>query len=76
MNIIFFIHTLIHLEQPSRNQKRRRNFLTRISRIFTNKKNADFVVYDKIILEVKTAECISKGHLKQRLNYLAASKMK
>ncbi|HPN31049.1 MAG TPA: GxxExxY protein [bacterium] len=30
----------------------------------------------KMILEVKAVEQISKGHLKQSLNYLAASKMK
>ncbi|MHC4268631.1 MAG: GxxExxY protein [Planctomycetota bacterium] len=38
--------------------------------------NADFVVYDKIILEVKAIESITKSHIKQTLNYLAASKLK
>ncbi len=38
--------------------------------------NADFVVYDKIILEVKAIECLNSGHVKQTLNYLAASKLK
>lgn len=37
---------------------------------------ADFVVDDKIILELKAIEKISNGHIKQTLNYLAASKMK
>lgn len=37
---------------------------------------ADFVVDDKIILELKAVEKISSGHVKQTLNYLAASKMK
>ncbi len=36
--------------------------------------NADFVVYDKIILEVKAAEALVSGHVKQTLNYLAASR--
>ena len=38
--------------------------------------NADFVVYDKIILEVKAIECLTNSHIKQTLNYLAASKLK
>ncbi|MEE1962415.1 GxxExxY protein [Allomuricauda taeanensis] len=37
---------------------------------------ADFIVDDKIILELKAIEKISSGHIKQTLNYLAASKMK
>ena len=38
--------------------------------------NADFVVYDKIILEAKAIENLTNGHIKQTLNYLAASKLK
>jgi GxxExxY protein len=38
--------------------------------------NADFVVYDKIILESKAIECLTSGHVKQTLNYIAASKLK
>ncbi len=37
---------------------------------------ADFVIDNKIILELKAVERISSGHIKQTLNYLAASKMK
>ena len=37
---------------------------------------ADFMVDDKIILELKAVEKISSSHVKQTLNYLAASKMK
>jgi len=37
---------------------------------------ADFLVDSKIILELKAIEKISSGHVKQTLNYLAASKMK
>ncbi len=37
---------------------------------------ADYLVDDKIILELKAVEKISSGHVKQTLNYLAASKMK
>ena len=37
---------------------------------------ADFVVYDKIVLEVKAIEHLTSGHVKQTLNYLATSKLK
>jgi GxxExxY protein len=38
--------------------------------------NADFVVYDEIILESKAIENLTNSHVKQTLNYLAASKLK
>ena len=38
--------------------------------------NAVFVVYDKIILESKAIESLTNSHVKQTLNYLAASKLK
>jgi GxxExxY protein len=34
---------------------------------------ADFVVYDKIILEVKTVSCFDSSHYNQCLNYLKIS---
>jgi len=37
---------------------------------------ADFVVYDKIILEIKAVSGIIDEFIKQTLNYLAASKCK
>lgn len=37
---------------------------------------ADFVVFDKIILEVKAQNGLVEEHYKQTLNYLAISKMK
>ena len=37
---------------------------------------ADFVVMDEIILEAKAIECLTDSHIKQTLNYLAASKLK
>jgi GxxExxY protein len=37
---------------------------------------ADFVVMDKIILEAKAMEGLTDSHVKQTLNYLAASKLK
>jgi GxxExxY protein len=37
---------------------------------------ADFVVFDKILLETKAVERLTDSHVKQVLNYLAASKLK
>ncbi len=37
---------------------------------------ADFVVYDKIVLEAKSASCIVEDHENQTLNYCACAKMK
>ncbi len=44
--------------------------------ILPRRYNADFIVYDKIILEAKAIENLTNGHIKQTLNYLAASKLK
>lgn len=44
--------------------------------ILPRKFNADFVVFDKIILEVKAAAAIHENHQAQSLNYLAVSKEK
>lgn len=38
--------------------------------------SADFLVYDKIILEVKCMSAIIDEHIKQTLNYLAVAKNK
>lgn len=37
---------------------------------------ADFVVFDKIILEIKTVDCFNNSHYNQCLNYLKISKNK
>src|SRR2546427_6403638 len=37
---------------------------------------ADFVVWDKILFEVKAVEKLTEAHAKQVLNYLAASKLR
>ena len=37
---------------------------------------ADFVVWDKIIYEAKALEKLTDSHVKQVLNYLAASKLR
>ena len=44
--------------------------------ILPRRYNTDFIVYDKIILEAKAIENFTNGHIKQTLNYLAASKLK
>jgi len=42
--------------------------------LLPHKYYADFVVENKIILEVKAIEVLTDAHIKQTLNYLAASK--
>ena len=37
---------------------------------------ADFVIWDKILLEAKAVEKLTDSHIKQVLNYLAASKLR
>jgi GxxExxY protein len=44
--------------------------------VLPHKFNADFVVMDKIILEVKAVSVILDEHIAQTLNYLAVSRLK
>ena len=44
--------------------------------VLPHKYFADFVVMEKIILEAKAVECLTESHVKQVLNYLAASKLR
>jgi GxxExxY protein len=37
---------------------------------------ADFVIWDKILFEAKAVEKLADAHIKQVLNYLAASKLR
>ena|SRR5437899_280655 len=44
--------------------------------VLGHKYYADFVVFDKILIEAKAVDCLTDAHVKQVLNYLAASKLK
>ena len=44
--------------------------------ILKHKFYADFVVFEKIILEIKTVDCFNNSHYNQCLNYLKVSKNK
>ena len=44
--------------------------------VLNHKFYADFLVYDKIILEIKTVDCFNNSHYNQCLNYLRVSKNK
>ena len=44
--------------------------------LLARKYYADFVIDNKIILELKAIEKINSSHIKQALNYLAVSKLK
>ena len=37
---------------------------------------ADFVIWDKILFEAKAVDKLTDAHVKQVLNYLAASKLR
>ena len=41
--------------------------------ILKHKFYADFIIHDKIILEIKTVECFNNRHYNQCLNYLKVS---
>ncbi len=45
-------------------------------KILNRKYNADFVVYDKILLEVKAYKRLSVDNLQQTMNYLKTAKIK
>jgi len=45
-------------------------------KILPHKFYADFVVFDNIILEIKTVDCFNNSHYNQCLNYLKVSKNK
>jgi GxxExxY protein len=42
--------------------------------ILTHRYNADFVVFDSIIVEIKATKDVIESHFKQTINYLAVSK--
>ncbi|MGD0538535.1 MAG: GxxExxY protein [Verrucomicrobiota bacterium] len=44
--------------------------------VLPHKYFADFVVMDKILLEAKAVEALTDSHVKQVLNYLAASRLR
>jgi GxxExxY protein len=44
--------------------------------VLRHKYFADFVVFDKILLETKAVDRLDQSHIKQVLNYLAAAKLK
>ena len=57
-------------------EREKKIFLTYKSIQLPRQYNADFIIYNKIILEAKAIESLSNSNIKQTLNYLAASKMK
>ncbi|MFD2725460.1 GxxExxY protein [Hyunsoonleella rubra] len=44
--------------------------------VLPHKYKADFIIENKIVLEIKAIECLTPAHTKQTLNYLAVSKLK
>ena len=57
--------------------EREREYVVRYKDItLKHKFYADFIVYDKIILEIKVCKSLNEDHLQQCLNYLKVSKNK
>lgn len=44
--------------------------------LLPHKYKADFIIEEKIVLEIKAISTLTDSHLKQTLNYLAVSKLK
>jgi len=44
--------------------------------LLPHKYKADFIIDNKIVLEIKAISSLTDSHIKQTLNYLAASKLK
>jgi len=44
--------------------------------LLPHKYKADFIINDKIVLEIKAIRCLTDSHVKQTLNYLAVSKLR
>ncbi|WP_452223285.1 GxxExxY protein [Lacinutrix chionoecetis] len=44
--------------------------------LLAHKYKANFIIDEKIILELKAISCLTTAHTKQTLNYLAVSKLK
>lgn len=45
-------------------------------KLLSHKYKADFIIENKIILEIKAISILTDSHVKQTLNYLAVSKLK
>ncbi len=44
--------------------------------ILPHKYKADFIIDNKIVLEIKAISCLTSSHLKQTLNYLAVTELR
>jgi GxxExxY protein len=65
------------LQQQNIPYQREKEFLVNYKNTaLKHKFYADFVVDDKIILEIKTVDCFNNSHYNQCLNYLKVSKNK
>jgi len=57
--------------------KREQKFIVKYKdQVLRNPYYADFVVFDSIVIEVKSATCLVDAHMAQALSYLAVSGMR
>ncbi|TDU42837.1 GxxExxY protein [Gelidibacter sediminis] len=69
LEIEFIEHNINYLRE-------KRYLISYKGNILSHQYKADFIIDDKIVLEIKAIECLNTAHLKQTLNYLAVSKLK
>jgi GxxExxY protein len=75
--VIYKDTLVIELTRPAIPFSRERNYEIRYKGvILPHYYYADFVVWDKILFEAKAVEKLTDSHVKQVLNYLAASKLR
>ena len=67
---IEFIHNNINYSRESKYS------ISYKGNILPHQYKADFIIDNKIVLEIKAIECLTTSHIKQTLNYLAVSKLK
>ena len=67
----------IELIDNSINYSREKTFdINYKGNLLPHKYKADFIINDKIVVEIKAISCLTSAHVKQTLNYLAVSKLK
>ncbi|MBK7884426.1 MAG: GxxExxY protein [Chitinophagaceae bacterium] len=64
------------IEQAIPYEREKRFMVKYKDRILRNPYAADFVIYDSVVVEIKSVPAIIKCHIAQTISYLSVSKMK
>ena len=73
-DIILSVITLGKHYQNKLNEREKEYVVNYKNTVLKHKFYADFVVFEKIILEIKTVDCFNNSHYNQCLNYLKIAK--